>query len=137
DARNIGEAQLGDKVVNATQLAEQDKILYAFRLAGQYKEPIIVQAHDGILRLDPTDVKHFVYGPDGNVLEINGDKVTVAEFSRMVLNEKALADIPPGKLASEYSNRSYIFNLQPVGEHKSGLIGAYFQTEDGKYHSLA
>lgn len=137
DADGIGKARLGSEVVDATALAKENKILFAFRLGGHYREPIIVQGSEGILKLDPTDTSHFVYGPDGSELMVDGHKVTVAEFSTMILNQKALENIPEGNLASEYTNRPFVFNLKPEGERKDGLIGAYFISPDGKYNSLA
>ncbi len=137
EANNVGWAQMGDVKVNATDIALKDNNIYfTFRLAGHFDEPIIIHGDHGLLKLDPTDTANFVFGVDGKELIIDGHKVTVAEFSKMVLNQDALAGIPAGNLASEYTNRLDVFNLQPDGVGKTGFISSGFLDSDGSINQL-
>ena len=54
----------------------------------------------------------------------------------MVLNQDALAGIPAGNLASEYTNRLDVFNLQPDGVGKTGFISSGFLDSDGSINQL-
>lgn len=128
DANGVGWAQLGDVKVNATDIALRDNNIYfTFRLPDHFDEPIIIHSDHGILKLDPTS-NAPLYGLNGKEIMIGDHKVTVGEFSNMILNQKALADIPPGSLASEYTNRLNVFNLKFIS---SGFLG-----EDGSINQL-
>lgn len=110
---------LNPNPIDVQEIIKNKQAGFAFSLPGHEGKPVWVPdgadgAWDGKLRLDPNDTTHFV--------EVNGKKITLGEFSKMVLNQDALKPLPNGDIATEVYNRREVFRLGLDG--KMGTIEA-------------
>lgn len=113
--------------------ASQGKLEYAFHLAG-HTEAVIARSNapDGSLLLDPTDtdVSHQI------VLE-DGRQIQKGLFSKMVINQAALAKAPQGDIATEMTGRQDIFALGNA-DGKGGTISlGEFNPQTAAWRSIA
>lgn len=70
---------------------------------------------DGLLYLNPHDTRHLMTLG-------NGQKITLGEFSKMILNHQAVSKLPDGDIATEVYGRRNVFRLGLNG--KDGYIEA-------------
>ncbi len=101
---------------NIADPSRGEQVGFYFSLPGHSKEGIFIRdiddgVLDGQVRLDPTDTVHQITFPDGN-------SITLGEFSKMLINEKALSTHiqdaglgPNGGLATEWRGWQDVFQL--------------------------
>lgn len=99
--------------VNVQEVIGQGKAAIAFSTPDHQGNPIIITDDsdawiDGHFRLDPTDTVHHI-NSDPN-------SMTVAEFSKLVVDQQKLASFPDGSLASELTGHQDIFTLGKDGK---------------------
>ncbi|MFA6532410.1 MAG: hypothetical protein WCT22_00255 [Patescibacteria group bacterium] len=75
------------------------------------------------LNLDPANTTRMVTIVDG----ANEIKISMAELAQNILNEKAIGDLPQGKLDSEFYGKFDVFNLGNEG--KNGIINMGYITD--------
>lgn len=92
--------------IDVQDVIKRDEAVFAFSLPGHEKEPIIVHAPGGQLRLDPTD-----NDPTHKVSFVNGKEMQAGDFARMVVNQERLNSLLQGDIATELYNRQDVFKL--------------------------
>ena len=106
--------------VNVEEVISSGKAVLAWSLPGHTKEPILVQVPtDGQLRLNFNDTTHYI-----NILNADGtlkEQMTVADFTRMMINPQVAEGLPQGNIVTELGHQD-LFNLGLDG--KMGYIEA-------------
>ncbi len=103
--------------VNVQEVIGQGKAAIAFSTPDHQGNPIIITDDsdawiDGHFRLDPTDTVHHI--------NADPNSMTVAEFSKLVVDQQKLSSFPDGSLASELTGHQDLFTLGKDG--KPGFI---------------
>lgn len=115
--------------IDVQEIIKNKQAGFSFSLPGHEGKPVWVPdgadgVWDGKLRLDPNDTTHFV--------EFNGKKITLGEFSKMVLNQDALKPLPNGDIATEVYNRREVFRLGLEGKMGTIEAGRIADRSEGK-----
>ncbi|GEM_PF-3553511 len=75
---------------------------------GHLNNPIWIEGKNGVVRLDPDDMKHFVIGPDGK-------RIPIGNIAKMVVDQDELGKYQDGNLGTElHPKRRAIFNVDTV-----------------------
>lgn len=120
---------LNPEHINVQDVIKEGKGGFAFSLPGHEGKPVWIPDSvdgkaDGILRLDINDTSHFVNLPDGS-------RITLGEFSKMVLNNQVFGQLPNGDIATEVYGHQNVFNIG--GNGQMGFIRAGQMVDhDGK-----
>lgn len=106
--------------INPADVIKNHESAFVFSLGGDSRHVITIPdgadgKWDGLLHLNPNDHTHFV--------ELNGHKITLGEFTKMVVNQEKLKALPDGNIATEYYGRYDVWNLAGANG-KKGLIEA-------------
>ncbi len=106
--------------INPADVIKNHQSAFVFSLGGDSRHVITIPdgadgKWDGLLHLNPNDHTHFV--------ELNGHKITLGEFTKMVVNQEKLKALPNGNIATEYYGRYDVWNLAGA-DGKRGLIEA-------------
>jgi len=111
---------LTPEIVNIKNIIDQGKAVWAIRLPGMENNPLIIPDNadgfaDGYLKLDPDDIHH-------TVTMGNGEKMTISELSKMLVDYNRLNQLKDGNIATEYYNLQDLFKIGRDGQ--MGLISA-------------
>ncbi|QQG43283.1 MAG: hypothetical protein HYW45_03710 [Candidatus Daviesbacteria bacterium] len=124
DMRNMGDGfqkGLNPNPVKVPEIIQNKEAGWYFSLPSLPQDGVWVSDgadgnYDGILRLDPNANPSLKVDPN------NPNSMSLAEFSKIVLNQQALQNLPDGNIATEVYNRQDIFNLGQDGKY--GFIEA-------------
>lgn len=106
EPNNLSYDANGLNPVDVTQAAAEGKTAWGFVMnPGQEGEYTVLVKGGLELPLDPNaDPSQLVYKPDGTPhLSPDGNPMTLAEFSKMVLNEEKVHSLPTGELNTEWA----------------------------------
>ncbi|MBI3069768.1 MAG: protein kinase [Candidatus Levybacteria bacterium] len=122
---------LSPNPIDVVEVIRNKQAGFAFSLPGHEGKPVWVPegadgVWDGKLRLDPndTDPTHFV--------EVDGKKIPLGQFSKMVLDQDALKPLPDGDIATEVYNRREVFRLGLDGKMGTIEAGTMADRKEGK-----
>jgi len=121
DASHMGLARFGSQTVDAQKLIADKQLTFNFSLPHYDGQPIIIPegadgVWDGKLFLDPDDHIHAV--------DLAGQKMTIGELSKMIVNQEVLAKLNMGRLATQLRGLLNVFNIGLNG--KCGYIEVGF-----------
>ena len=104
---------LSPNPINVQDVINNHESGFAFSIPGHEGQPVWIPdgadgQWDGLLHLNPNDTAHFITMPDVT-------EMSIADFSKMVLNQDLVSKFPDGNIASELYNHQDIFRLGADG----------------------